>query len=463
MIPTQRKPTLMQRIGDWAGTKVATAIWAGRMRKSPQRESEAYAKLQSMGGSYGGSNNGRPLAKPTPSNLRRFSRTPYARRAINRIKNAIVMLQWEIRPRTGVKMSGELKRQIEVATACFARPNQDDSFRTLLEQTIEDYLVAGAGTVEQEPGSDPMRPLWMWPVDALSIQVYPGWSGDRNEARYIQSIGYGNIGTNMGIPLRNDQLIYIKKDPSTNDPFGYGCLEVAFNSISRQLGVADYAGNVASNGQPANLLQFEDMDANTLDRFRDYWRNEIEGQGQTPLIGGKKANVLALRGADDAALYLGYQEFLLREIATAFELAPQNLGVEGDVNRNTSEVADDRDYDGAITPTATNIAAYFTREAIEGCLGFSQLEFGFLGLDREDELNLAQVYETEYKNNAATPNEYRARRGMAPLENQWGDMTSADVLIAVQAAKGVGQDLDADLPAAASPPAAKKRNTKTDQ
>lgn len=451
----------MQRIGDWAGTKVATAIWAGRMRKSPHRETTAYAKLQTLGGAYGTASNGRPLAKPTPTNLRRFARTPYARRAINRIKNAIVMLQWEIRPKAGVTSSGELKRQIEVATACFARPNHDDSFRTLLEQAIEDYLVGGAGAIEQEPSADPMRPLWMWPVDALSIQVYPGWSGDRNEARYIQSIGYGNIGTNLGIPLRNDQLIYIKKDPSTNDPFGYGCLEVAFNSISRQLGVADYAGNVASNGQPANLLQFEEMDPNSLDKFRDYWRNEIEGQGMTPIVGGKKVNVLALRGANDDALYLKYQEFLLREIATAFELAPQNLGVEGDVNRNTSEVADDRDYDGAITPTATNIAAYLTREAIEGCLGFSQLEFGFLGLDRDDELNLAKVFETEYKNNAVTPNEYRARRGMPPMTGAWADMVAADVQIAVQAARGVGQDLDPDMPAKADTSAPKKRSSKT--
>lgn len=461
MTPTQRKPSLMHRVSEWAGLQVARAIWAGRMRKNPARETTAYAKLQSIAGGYA-TGKDRPMIKPTPSNLRRFSRTPYARKAINRIKNAIVMLEWEIRPKKGVTMTRELQRQIDVATACFDRPNQDDSFRTLLEQAIEDYLIAGAGAIEKEVGGDLMRPLWMWPVDALSIQLFPGWSGARDEARYLQSMGYGNVGTNRGIPLRNDQLIYIRKDPSTGDPFGYGCLEVAFSSISRQLGVAEYAGNVASNGQPENMLQFVSMDQTTLDRMRDWWRNDIEGQGQTPLIGGDEVKVHKLRGGSDDALFLKYQEFLLREIATAFELSPQNLGVEGDVNRNTSEVADDRDYDGAIIPTAKNIASYLTREAIESGLGFSQLEFGFAGLDRDDELNMAEVYEIEYKNNAATPNEYRERRGMAPMVAKWADLTSADVLIATQAAKGMAVDMDPDLHAP-DKPTSKKRSTKNDQ
>lgn len=454
MIPKQRKISLAQRAVDWAGLQVAKAIFAGRTRKIPARDTTAYAKLQNIGGYSVGAN--RPLAKPTPGNLRKFSRTPYARKAINRIKNAVVMLKWEIRPKPGVTLSRELQRQIDVATACFGRPNTDDSFRSLIEQVVEDYLVAGAGAIEQEPGSDAMRPLWLWPVDAMTIQVYPGWSGAKNEARYLQSIGYGTVGTNHGVMLRNDQLIYIRKDPSTNDPFGYGCLEVAFNSINRQLGVADYAGNVASNGQPENLLQFVGMDAGTLDRFRGWWRNEVEGQGQTPMLGGEEVKVHKLRGGTDDALFLKYQEFLLREIATAFELSPQNLGVEGDVNRNTSEVADDRDYDGAITPTATNIASYLTREAIEVGLGFSQLEFSFIGLERDDALNLAKVFEIEYKNNAITPDEYREHRGMAPMTSKWGEMVSADVAIATMAAKGVAQDLDKDLPSNPAPKPIKK-------
>ena len=457
----QRKKSLFARVGDWAGLKVAQSIWAGRARKVPDRETTAYARIQNVGGWNQGKD--RPLIKPTPANLRRFSRNPYARKAINRIKNAIVMREWEIRPKAGVELNSELKRQIEVATACFNRPNNDDSARTLFEQVIEDYLVGGAGCIEKEIGSDKDRPLWMWPVDCLSIQIYAGWDGSNKTPRYIQSLGYGNVGTTNGIKLFNDQLIYIRKDPTTNDPFGYGCLEVAFNSINRLMTTAEYAGNVAGNGQPENMLQFIDMDQASLDRMRAWWRNDIEGQGQTPIISGKEAKVHKLRGTSDEALYLKYQEFLIREIATAFELSPQNLGVEADVNRNTSEVADDRDYEGCIIPTAKNVSAYLTREAIESELGFSQLEFVFRGLERDDELNLANVYEKEYKNNAITPDEYRAKRGLPPMKGQWGGMTAADVAIATNAARSLGADLDSDLPdddSSTPTPSAKKRDTK---
>jgi len=429
-----KKPTLTQRISDWAGNRVARAIWAGRTRHAPDRDTTAYARLMNLGSiRY---QKDRPLIKPTPSNLRMFSRTVYARRAINRVKGAVAMLEWTIRPKKDVTLSSEIQRQIDVASMCFLKPNTDDSFRTLIEQSIEDYLICGAGAIEQELGGDKIRPLWMWPVDALSIQIYAAWSGDKNEARYIQSLGYGNIGGVSGIPLRNDQLIYIRKDPNTENPFGYGCLEIAFNSINRQLGTGEYAGNVASNGQPENLIQFVDMDRGMLDSMREWWRNDVEGQGQTPLVGGAALTVHKLRGGTDDALFLKYQEFLIREISTAFEISPQNLGVEADVNRNTAEVADDRDWDGAIIPAATNFQAYLTREALEAKLGFSQIEFVFLGLDRDDELNLAKIYEVEYKNNAITPDEYRIARGRPPMESAWGTLASADVEIAIKGAQG---------------------------
>lgn len=414
------------------------------MRHSPIRETVPYAKLTNIGGQR--FSRDRPMIKPTPSNLRRFSRTVYARRAINRIKNSIAALKWEISVKPGVNESPEILRQIEVVRMCLERPNFDDSFRSMIEQIAEDVLVCGAGAIEQELGGNKFRPLWLWPTDALSIEIYAGWSGDKNEPRYSQSFGYGNVGGSLGIPLLNDQLIYVRKDPTTDNPFGLGSLEVAFASINRLLSTADFAGNVAGNSQPANMLQFMGMDATTLERFREWWRNDIEGQGMTPILGGDEVKVHPLRGTTDDALYLKYQEFLVREIATAFEISPSNLGVEHDVNRNTAEVTEDRDWSGAIIPLAHNIASYLNREAIEGKLGFSQIEFRWLGIDRDDEELLAKIHETYYKANTLTPNEIREKLGRKPLDSEWADKCCADVEIAKVAARGMAANLDEDLP-----------------
>lgn len=390
---------------------------------------------------------GKIAFKPTPKNLRSFANNPYSRRAINAIKNPISMLEWEVAPKKGLKINSEFERQIELATYCLDHPNHDDTMRTLLEQITEDVLL-GAGACEIQLGANPKRPLWLYPVDGLTIQMNADWDASKpDQARYVQVVGGTGLGGGTKVPLRNDELMYIRPNPTTAGPFGRGPLEIAFNTISKILGVGEFAGNVAANSRPSIGIDLGDGgNDQSANAFRAYWRNEVEGQGNMPIFAmtstandGKTRGPTVLRfyPEGDDGLYLQYQEFLQRELAAAFDLSPQNLGIERDVNRNTSEVAEDRDRKQAIKPHAHSIASHISREAIQGALGFHQLEFNFKGIEAEDELNLAQVYQTEYKSNAVTPNDYRKARGMLPMENEWADKTYADVEIAIAKAKGV--------------------------
>jgi phage portal protein BeeE len=446
----QRRIPWQQRARDWAGDRVARMMWAaGRRRFEPQRESDAYARLFNIGGWQ--LSDKRPLIKPTPANLRKFGKTPYARRAIRRIKDPIGNMEWAIGPKPNVKLNSELQRQIDIATECLQRPNHDDSFRSFVEQLVEDMMHVGAGSYEHQIGGDNVRPFWAWPVDAMSIQINAAWNGQDSEARYYQTRGYGNIGGVQGTPLRNDELVYIRMEPTTENPFGLGPLEVAFGAINRKLGVEDYSGKMASNAQPENMLFLPGAPPEFIATVRDWWRNEVEGQGQTPILGSPsdatKAEVHRLRATDDKALFIGYQELLIREIATSFCISPLSLGVQNDVNRNTAEVVDDMDWDNAVVPVATLIAAYITHESINARLGFSQLQFNFLGLKRDDKQAEAEIFKLEYQNNATTPNEYRARNRQPPMDSEWGDLTYADAQIAMQAARGTGEIADPDLPA----------------
>lgn len=400
-----------------------------------KRQSLAYARLTSLGGQYLGRD--RPMIKPTPANLRRFAKTVYARRAIKTIKDPLASLDWEIAPKGDKKANRVHKRQIEAVTRCFESPNQDDSFRSFLEQIVEDALTAGGGVFEHQSG-DETRPVWMWPVDVLTVQIVPAWTGERNTPRYFQALGYSAVGGGLNArPLLNDELTYIKLDPTTEHPFGLGPLEVAFASISRMIAVSDYAGNVTSNTSPENLIFFKGLDKTGLDAIRAYWRNEVEGQGNTPLFGDTAEPVaVPLRGATDDALYLKYMELLIREIAAAFGISPQNLAIERDVNRDTAEVSEDRDWHGTIIPLARLIASYINREVIEGRLGFSEIEFRFKGLERDDEVAAATIFKTRYETNVMTPNEERKRLGLEPSTAQWADLNWADVQIAIKAAQG---------------------------
>ena len=341
-------------------------LLAGRRRHEPTRDSVAYPRLFNIGGWQ--RLDKRPLIKPTPANLRMFSKTTYARRAMNRLKMPIENLEWDVVPKPKIELNSTLQKQIDIAMHCFGQPNQLESFRSFVGKGLEDMMTNGALCYEQQIGGMADRPLWMWPVDSMSIQINVDWSGNDSEPRYYQSLGYGNIGGVQGSPLLNSELVYAVQNPSNEGPFGLGQLEVAFAAINRKLGVSDYAGKMASNAQPENLLVVEGTSPEQLLTMRQWWRNDIEGQGQTPIISpptGAKAEVIKLRGTDDTSLFIAYQELLIREIATAFDINAMSLGVHQDVNRSTGEVIDDADWENAVVPMATLVAAYFTRHTIE--------------------------------------------------------------------------------------------------
>jgi hypothetical protein len=436
----------------------------GRRRQEPHRESMSYPNVGYL--AQTGVNAQRILFKPNPRNLRYFSRSPIARRAINSIKNPVSMLGWEITPITGIKMNSEIERQIRMTTDALMKPNNDDNFITFIQQIIEDVLV-GAGAIEVNMSGDPERPVWLWPVDGLSIQIYPGWGGGKSEARYFQTIGYGNIATvsGQGVQLRDDELIYIRPNPNTASPFGFGPLEIAFNSISRALSTAQFAGKLAANALPPFMLDLGEVDKNLLNSWRKYWRDSVEGQGEIPIIGtevgvgadpGKSRGATAVRlyPEGDAALFLGYQEFLRTEIAAAFDICNFNLGIERDVNRSTSEVGEDRDWDHALKPMAALLKCHFDSHIIHRAFGFSQIEFKWTGLDREDQYSNAQIKKILYDINVLTPNQIRAQIGEPHDNGIWGDLNAADVEIAKMAARGAAAVDDPSLPKQVNPPKA---------
>lgn len=423
----------------------------GRKRLEPNRDTRAFPNLIQIGrqNSYQG-----VVYKATPRNLRYFSRTPLPRRAINAIKNPIKMLDWEIVPIDGVnEWNSELKRQSEIVNTCFQHPNESDDFQSMIEQVIEDYLI-GAGVLETQISGDPLRPLWMWPVDGLSIQIYSDWNGSPAQAHYAQTVGYGSeFGGGQIKALRDDEILYLRPNPNTATPFGYGHLEIAFNTIARMLSVQDFAGNVAGNRHPSIGLDFPNYMPHELEQMRSFWQNDVEGQGKVPMfasragLDGKAGDIKVMRfyPEGDDGLYLKYQEMLARELASAFDLSPQNFGIERDVNRSTSEVAEDRDWDQAIKPIANDIAKALTRHCIHKKLGFSKLRFRWVAMDREDELNTAKILDIRYKNNSLTPDEIRERFGEPPSDHQWGKMTYADVQVAVSAARSAKEIADEDL------------------
>ncbi len=365
---------------------------------------------------------GQSLPKPTPVNLRRFAETPVVRRAINVIKDRVAAMDWQVRVRRGYaagegcapKNAEETSRRLLVLRRTLEEPNAVDSFRTLIEQVIEDALTGGYGAIEMEPTGDPERPAMLWPVDGASIRINPRWDGQPDSPRYAQ-VAPGQL-ESSGVELRDNQLIYVRMNPRSFTPFGLGPLEVAFESVNQFLSAHRFAGKLAANSVAQYALWLNEATPSQHDRLIRWWQDEIEGTGRVPLISTEqKPEVLRFAQGTDADLRIAWQEFLIRMIANAFGLPPLLLGLESDVNRSTAAELADEAFRGAILPLAQLVAGHLTRDLFGKCIGWRECEFVFNDLNARDESTELAVQVQLLQAGVLTVDEVRAMRGLAPL------------------------------------------------
>jgi HK97 family phage portal protein len=360
---------------------------------------------------------GRLLPKPTPVNLRRFAETPVVRRAINVIKDRIAAMDWQVRVRRGVRQEDVAftERKLRALRRMLEEPNAVDSFRTLIEQVIEDALTGGFGAIEMEPTGDPERPAMLWPVDGASIRINARWGGQTETPRYAQALP-GQLDSSA-VDLRDDQLIYVRMNPRSFTPFGLGPLEVAFETVNQFLSAHRFAGKLASNAVAQYALWLNEATPAQHDRLIRWWQDEIEGTGRVPLISTEqKPEVLRFAQGTDADMRLAWQEFLIRMVANAFNLPPLLLGLESDVNRSTAAEMTDEAFRGAISPLALLLAGHLTRDLFGKCIGWREFEFVFNDLNARDEETELAVQVQLLQAGVLTVNEVRAMRGLGPLE-----------------------------------------------
>ena len=370
---------------------------------------------------------GRLLPKPTPANLRRFAETPVVRRAINVIKDRIAAMDWQVRVRRGVNPAEvvDAAGKLQALRRTLEEPNSVDSFRTLMEEVIEDALTGGYGAIEIESTGDEDRPAMLWPVDGASIRINAQWNGEEDSPRYAQVVT-GQLDASA-VELRDNQLIYIRMNPRSFTPFGLGPLEVAFETVNQFMSSHRFAGKLAANSVAQYALWLNEASPAQHDRLIRWWQDEIEGTGRVPLISTEqKPEVLRFAQGTDADLRLAWQEFLIRMVANAFGLPPMLLGLESDVNRSTAAEMADEAFRGAIQPLAQLLAGHLTRDLFAKCIGWREFEFVFNDLNARDEDTELAVQVQLLKAGVLTVNEVRAMRGLGPLEQSGESISGSE-------------------------------------
>lgn len=387
--------------------------------------------------------------KMTPYVLRRMSRSPVPRRALNLIKNAVISQPWAVEQMPDVEIDDkqDLESRVNIATSVFEHPNNDDSFQTFVEQGLEDLLIFGAEATEARVTPDLERPLKMWKVNVESIRIFPGWREAIADSypRYAQMTGLkGERGAQL---FYDDEMMYIRDNIATDSPFGTGKMEIAFTSVSDFLGVQGMAGRSGTDQIHKTWLWWETPQTESgYQIIRRHIQNELEGQAKVSIVGGmKKPDVLEIQPTTEEDLLLNWQELLIRMIANAFDMSAMALGIEHDVNRSTAAVLDDKDFRSAVFPICMRIQEAYTRKILHQKLGWKDLRFRFLRLDDPNMESMMDLMAKAYSMNAVVPNEVREKMGMEKFDKNlhpYAELTQMEaMLILTEATSRIQEDV----------------------
>ena len=376
----------------------------------------------------------------TPYNLRRFSETPIPRRAVNLIKNALLGLKWKVSidSENYDDEDPELLKKVKIAEDCLQKPNLQDSYRTLFEAVIEDFLMGGYGCIEPGLTPDYRRPIKLWAVDGSTIRIYADWTeSTQDRPHYAQLTGLkGERGI---IAFLDDELCYIRDNVRSSTPFGIGKMETCFLTINALLGAQDMSARAAADQIHKTWLWWTtNLPPGQFETVQRHIQNEAEGQAKVSMSTGMpKPEVIEVNPVTPEDLLMDWQDLCIRIIAAGFDLSPQSLGLERDVNRSTAQVMSALDFNSAIVPAARKFEEAITRFILHRTLHWKELKFEYIGLDDPDETVQAKLVQQLYTVNSITPDEIRERMQLgAPLPGGWGKLTNVQTQVILASLTG---------------------------
>lgn len=392
----------------------------GRKPKVPKRETSI---LYYGGGGYTVNHLDVAFNKEMSATaLRKFAQMPVVRRAINITKNTLFNCPWSINKKD-ITSDIDLSKEIGILTRCLERPNNGDTFRSLMGATIEDILTGDCGAIEVCESTDSERPLWLYSVDGFTLKVCTKQVISPKDIKYKQSRSDGGE-----VELANEDIMYFNMNSYSYTPLGTSPVEQAFMIIQYLLNAQRYAGTVASNAIPKFLLNLgENADQNTINKFRKYFEEEIYGSGKTPIVGGSKGIATEqLSASDDNGLYLQWQHFLITIIAYTFNIDPKRLNEGSQTDRSTVAEQKENILDEAVKPLAKVIEENINSKFI-GRVGLDKVlvfKFHFEDNETRKKAKSDRVL-AEYNADILTLNEARQLLGYDKVSDEleeYGDM-----------------------------------------
>jgi HK97 family phage portal protein len=247
--------------------------------------------------------------------------------------------------------------------ALLQRPNPMQGGAELFESIFSFFLIAGNSYLETvSPAGAPPRELWALRPDRM--RVIPGANGVPEAYRY--AVGGKSLDFPVNPLTGQAQILHLKSFHPLDDWYGMSPLEAAAIGIDQHNDAARWnASLLQTSGRPSGALVYKPANADAADTLTEEQRQALKQELERYFSGPENAgHPLVLEGGLDwkeMSLspkdmdWLAGKDVSAREIALAFHVPSQLIGVNGSLTFSNFEQARLAFFDDAVLPLLDNV------------------------------------------------------------------------------------------------------------
>lgn len=349
-----------------------------------------------------------------------YQKNVIAYRCIRLISQNAAAVPWRL-----YKGRGADRRRLEEhpLLALLHRPNPMQSGAELFEAVFGFFLIAGNSYLETV-GPNQGTPLELWTLRPDRMRIIPGTQGIPEAYRY--TVNGKSIDFVVNPLTGRAQILHIKSFHPLDDWYGMSSLEAAAVSIDQHNDAAKWnATLLQTSGRPSGALVYKPTHADASNTLTEDQRQALKSELERYFSGAENAGrPLVLEGGLDwkeMALspkdmdWLAGKDVSAREIALAFHVPPQLIGVDGSLTFSNFEQARLAFFDDAVLPLLDHVKDELNNWLVPQ---FGEDLFIDYDIDKIEALapRRQQVWDRLSKSGFMTVNEKRDALGYPPLE-----------------------------------------------
>lgn len=299
------------------------------------------------------------------------------------------------------------------------RPNPEKAGADFFSETIANKLLFGnAYILSTAKDKSPPQEIYLLPPQSTEVVI---------EKNYSVAYRYQSITGERMYPIDNisrmSKVLHLKNYHPTNKYYGLSCLEAAAIPIELHLQITKWNNALLKNGaRPSGALVIKDSNGYLTEEQFERLQKQIyenytgSSNSSKPLLleGGLDWREMSINPKDMD--FIESKNSAAREIALAFGVPPQLLGINGDNTYSNMQEARLALWEETLIPLLDKLS-----DALGNWLSYWYQEEITIDFDRDSISALAEKRENIWSKISAasfmTINEKRAIVGLKPIEN----------------------------------------------